>query len=94
MNILLLPLAAAIGGAIWEFVLRPADKTEVVQYDSSVGLIEANEAALKKEGIDAESFTNGAFHWIQVKPADRAKAVQVVSASSRQYVANQNRIPG
>lgn len=91
---ILLPLAAAVGGAVWELVLRPASKTEVVQYDSSAGLVEANDADLRREGIDTEVFTNGAFHWIQVKPGDRAKAVAIVSQSARRYVANQNRIPG
>lgn len=94
MWFLVYPLVAAAGGALWELVLRPAPKDEVVQYDSSAGLVDANEVALKAAGIDCDIFTNGAFHWIMVKKADRAKAVGVISESTRQYVANQNRIPG
>lgn len=86
MIALLIPLAAAVGGAVWELVLRPASKTEVVQYDSAHGVVDANSNALTKEGIEHDLMTNGAFSWILVKPADRVKAVQVVSASTKQYL--------
>jgi len=93
MWFLVYPLVAAAGGALWELVLRPAPKDEVVQYDADASLVDANEVALKNKGIDCDIFTNGAYHWIMVKKADRANAVAVISDSTRQWVATKNRIP-
>jgi hypothetical protein len=79
---LLLPLAAAAGGALWEWVLRPAEKSEVVQFTSNTKLIEMNTRALDGANIPYDVFTDGNSSWIMVKPGDRTNAVQVVKFSS------------
>lgn len=80
---LLLPLAAAVGGAVWELILRPSSKSEVVQFTTNAKLVDVNDRALTGAKIDHDVFTDGSNSWIMVKPSDRTAAVQVVRASAQ-----------
>lgn len=80
---LLLAPAAAIGAALWELVLRPATKSEVVQFTTNAKLIDVNTRALDGAGISYEVSTDGVNSWIMVKPADRTNAVQAVLNSAK-----------
>jgi hypothetical protein len=80
---LLLPVAAAVGGAVWELILRPAVKSEVVQFTTNGKIIEVNSRALDGAGIAYDVFTDGTNSWIMVKPGDRTNAVQVVRLSAQ-----------
>lgn len=79
---LLIPLAAALGGAVWELVLRPAEKSEVVQFTPNMKLIDVSRRALNGANIEYDVFTDGTNSWIMVKPGDRTAAVKVVAASA------------
>jgi hypothetical protein len=80
MFILLLPLAAAAGAGIYE-LLRPAPKTALVLYTQNSKLVDQIDIALQKANIDHEVLTDGISGWIQVKEADRGRAVQMVQAA-------------
>lgn len=80
---ILLPFAAALGGAVWELVLRPAVKSEVVQFTSNPKMIEVNARALDGAGIAYDLFTDGTNSWLMVKPGDRTSAVQAVRLSAQ-----------
>jgi hypothetical protein len=79
----LLPVAGAVGAALWELVLRPAVKSEVVQFTTNGKLIDVNTRALDGAGIAYDVFTDGVNSWIMVKPADRTNAVQAVLNSAK-----------
>lgn len=79
----LLPIAATVGGALWELVLRPASKSEVVQFSANPKIVEVNARALDGANIPYDIFTDGSNSWIMVKPGDRTNAVQVVRASAQ-----------
>jgi hypothetical protein len=79
----LIPLAAAAGAAIWELLLRPAIKSEVVQFSSNPKIVEINSRALDGAQIPYDIFTDGTNSWIMVKPGDRTTAVQVVRLSAQ-----------
>jgi len=77
----LIPVAAALGGAIWELVIRPEAKTEVVIYSKNPKAVNVADLALTGAGVDHEITTDGINSWIMVKPGDRAKAAQVIAAA-------------
>jgi len=78
----LIPFIAAAGAGIWELV-RPAAKSEVVQFTTNPKLIDVNDKALTGANISHDVFTDGSNSWIMVKPSDRTAAVQVVMASAK-----------
>jgi hypothetical protein len=79
----LLPVAGVVGGAVWELLLRPATKSEVVQFTPDAKLIEVNARALDGANIPYELFTDGTNSWLMVKPGDRTNAVQAVRLSAQ-----------
>lgn len=75
----LIPAAAVLGAGLYE-IIRPAAKTEVVQFTPNPKVADLSARALNGAKVDYEMFTDGVNSWIMVKPSDRTAAVQAVKA--------------